>query len=188
MKITAVESILLAVPYRPAGGLQSIAGRPAAGLSMLLVRIETDQGITGWGEAFGHAVAPGTRTVLDTLVGPMLIGRDARDIDALMGDLQRTLHLLGRNGPVMYALSGVDIALWDIAGKVGGPAAVPIARRVAACRRSRSIRACCAAPAPRPWRRAAALPSRRASATSSCTRSRCRPCRRRVRRSGRTSP
>jgi L-alanine-DL-glutamate epimerase-like enolase superfamily enzyme len=120
MKITAVESILLAVPYRSAGGLQSIAGRPAAGLSMLLVRIETDQGITGWGEAFGHAVAPDTRTVLDTLVGPILIGRDARDIDALMGDLQRTLHLLGRNGPVMYALSGVDIALWDLAGKVAG--------------------------------------------------------------------
>ena len=120
MKITAVESILLAVPYRSAGGLQSIAGRPAAGLSMLLVRIETDQGITGWGEAFGHAVTPGTRTVLDTLVGPMLIGRDARDIEALMGDLQRTLHLLGRNGPVIYALSGVDIALWDIAGKAAG--------------------------------------------------------------------
>ena len=87
---------------------------------MLLVRIETDQGITGWGEAFGHAVTPGTRTVLDTLVGPMLIGRDARDIEALMGDLQRTLHLLGRNGPVIYALSGVDIALWDIAGKAAG--------------------------------------------------------------------
>ena len=59
-----------------------IAGRPAAGLNMLLVRIETDAGVTGWGEAFGHAVAPATRTVLDTLVGPMLIGRDPRDIAA----------------------------------------------------------------------------------------------------------
>ena len=120
MKITAVESSLLTVPYQTRGGLQSIAGRPAAGLNMLLVRIETDDGLTGWGEAFGHAVARGTKTVLDTLVGPMLIGRDARDIAALMGDLQRTLHLLGRNGPVMYALSGVDIALWDIAGKAAG--------------------------------------------------------------------
>ena len=37
-----------------------------------------------------------------------------------MHHLQQTLHLFGRSGPVMYALSGVDIALWDIAGKVAG--------------------------------------------------------------------
>ena len=50
----------------------------------------------------------------------MLIGRDPSGIDALMDDLQQTLHLFGRSGAVMYALSGVDIALWDIAGKVAG--------------------------------------------------------------------
>jgi D-galactarolactone cycloisomerase len=120
MKITAVESILLTIPYRSGSALRVIAGRPAAGLNMLLVRIETDAGITGWGEAFGHAVAPATRTVLDTVVAPMLLGRDVRDIAAVMEDLQRRLHLLGRNGPVIYALSGVDVALWDIAGKAAG--------------------------------------------------------------------
>jgi L-alanine-DL-glutamate epimerase-like enolase superfamily enzyme len=120
MKITAAESILLTVPYRTAGGLRAIAGRPAAGLNILLLRIETDAGVTGWGEAFGHGVSPATKTALDTLVGPMLIGRDPADIDRLMDDLQRTLHLFGRSGAVMYALSGVDIALWDIAGKVAG--------------------------------------------------------------------
>ena len=76
MKITAAESILLTVPYRTSGGLQSIAGRPAAGLNMLLVRLETDAGVTGWGEAFGHGVSPATKTAFDTLVAPMLIGRD----------------------------------------------------------------------------------------------------------------
>jgi L-alanine-DL-glutamate epimerase-like enolase superfamily enzyme len=120
MKITAAESILLTVPYRTSGGLQSIAGRPAAGLNILLIRIETDAGVTGWGEAFGHGVSPATRTAFDTLVAPMLIGRDPANIDALMHDLQQTLHLFGRSGAVMYALSGVDIALWDIAGKVAG--------------------------------------------------------------------
>src|SRR6185295_16510025 len=49
-----------------------------------------------------------------------LLGRDPTNIDALMLDLQQTLHLFGRSGAVMYALSGVDIALWDIAGKVAG--------------------------------------------------------------------
>ena len=50
----------------------------------------------------------------------MLIGRDPADIPALMRDLQHKVHLLGRTGPVMYALSGIDIALWDIAGKAAG--------------------------------------------------------------------
>ncbi|MGB9367894.1 MAG: mandelate racemase/muconate lactonizing enzyme family protein [Xanthobacteraceae bacterium] len=120
MKIIAAESILLTVPYRTSGGLQSIAGRPAAGLNILLLRIETDDGVTGWGEAFGHGVSPATKTAFDTLVAPMLIGRDPSNIDAMMRDLQQTLHLFGRSGPAMYALSGVDIALWDIAGKVAG--------------------------------------------------------------------
>jgi D-galactarolactone cycloisomerase len=120
MKITAAESILLTVPYRASGGLQSIAGRPASGLNILALRLGTDQGVTGWGEAFGHGVCPATKTAFDTLVAPMLIGRDPSNIDALMDDLQRTLHLFGRSGAVMYALSGVDIALWDIAGKVAG--------------------------------------------------------------------
>jgi len=120
MKITAAESILLTVPYRTSGGLQSIAGRPAAGLNILLIRLETDGGVTGWGEAFGHGVSPATRTAFDTVVAPMLIGRDPSSIDAMMHDLQQTLHLFGRSGPVVYALSGVDIALWDIAGKVAG--------------------------------------------------------------------
>src|SRR5438045_7115905 len=118
MKITAAESILLTVPYRTGGGLQSIAGRPSAGLNILAIRLETDQGVTGWGEAFGHGVCPATKTAFDTLVAPILIGRDPTSIDALMRDLQQTLHLFGRSGSVMYALSGVDIALWDIAGKV----------------------------------------------------------------------
>src|ERR1043166_9541122 len=120
MKITAVESILLTVPYRTGGGLQAIAGRPSAGLNILAIRLETDEGITGWGEAFGHGVCPATKTAFDTLVAPILIGSDPLRIDALMHDLQQTLHLFGRSGPVMYALSGVDIALWDIAGKVAG--------------------------------------------------------------------
>jgi L-alanine-DL-glutamate epimerase-like enolase superfamily enzyme len=120
MKIIAAESILLTIPYRTSGGLQSIAGRPAAGLNILLLRIETDEGVTGWGEAFGHGVSPATKTAFDTLVGPILIGRDPSDIDATMHHLQQTLHLFGRSGPVIYALSGIDIALWDIAGKVAG--------------------------------------------------------------------
>ena len=50
----------------------------------------------------------------------MCVGRDPSQILALNDDLQRVLHGVGRNGPTIYALSGIDIALWDIAGKVAG--------------------------------------------------------------------
>jgi L-alanine-DL-glutamate epimerase-like enolase superfamily enzyme len=120
MKITAVETIAVCIPYEHGGGPRMIAGMAGAGLNVLLVRVETEDGLVGWGEAFGHAIVPGTRRVLDTLVAPQLIGRDATDIAGLMDEMNRKLHLFGRNGPVVYALSGVDIALWDLAGKRAG--------------------------------------------------------------------
>ena len=120
MKIVAIDNFLLVVPYRTEGGLHSIAGRPSAGLTMLLVRLRCDDGAEGWGEAFGHAVAASTRTALETLVAPVFIARDPSDIPALMQEAQRRLHIFGRTGPVMYALSGIDIALWDLAGKRAG--------------------------------------------------------------------
>jgi L-alanine-DL-glutamate epimerase-like enolase superfamily enzyme len=120
MKITAVETILLQIPYDIGGGPMAIAGHPATGLNILLVRIRTDAGITGWGEAFGHAVAPATKLVIDTMIAPLLIGRDPTDITALMFEINRNLHLFGRNGPLVYGVSGVDIALWDIAAKRAG--------------------------------------------------------------------
>lgn len=95
------------------------AGKPRH-MEILLVRVETDSGIVGWGEAFGFAVWPATRAAIEALIAPLATGRDERDIPALMTDLQRKLHLLGRTGAVMYALSGLDIALWDIAGKAAG--------------------------------------------------------------------
>ena len=120
MNITAVETILLQIPYDIGGGRMAIAGRPASRLNILLVRIDTDDGLTGWGEAFGHAVAPATKVVIDTIIAPMLIGRDPSNIAGLMREVSQTLHLFGRNGPVIYGISGVDIALWDIAGKRAG--------------------------------------------------------------------
>jgi L-alanine-DL-glutamate epimerase-like enolase superfamily enzyme len=50
----------------------------------------------------------------------MCVGRDPSEISAINEDVQRVVHGIGRNGPTMYALSGIDIALWDIAGKAAG--------------------------------------------------------------------
>jgi D-galactarolactone cycloisomerase len=120
MKITAVETILISIPFDSGAPSQMIAGRPRTTLDILFVKVETDAGITGWGEAFGHSITQGTKTTIDTLIAPMLIGRDASAHGPLIAELQKRLHIFGRNGPATYGLSGVDIALWDIAGKAAG--------------------------------------------------------------------
>jgi L-alanine-DL-glutamate epimerase-like enolase superfamily enzyme len=63
-----------------------------------------------------------------------VIGRDARDIARLSRDLQQSLHLFGRYGITIFALSGLDIALWDLAGKAAG---MPIHRLLGGLARPR---------------------------------------------------
>src|SRR6266568_3711622 len=117
MKITAISTILIGIPFGTGAPTQILAGQTWSRMTVLLVRVDTDEGVTGWGEGFGHAVAPATKATLDTLVAPHFIGRDPTDINGLMAEMMQKLHLYGRNGPAVYALSALDIALWDIAGK-----------------------------------------------------------------------
>ena len=72
MKITRVETIVLTLPMLIDGPTPMLGGRPRTRIDMLLVRIETDDGITGWGEAFGHRIFPATRGV--TLTTPPRFG------------------------------------------------------------------------------------------------------------------
>src|SRR5262250_313311 len=120
MKITSVDTIVLNLPMLIDGPTPMLGGRPRTSVDMLLVRIETDAGVTGWGEAFGHRIFHATRAAVDTLLAPLCVGRDPGEILSIHDDLQRLLHGVGRCGPTIYALSGIDIALWDIAGKVAG--------------------------------------------------------------------
>src|SRR3954468_3249547 len=121
MKITRIEPIFLKIPYEH--GAPKPASHAMGAWDMqpiLLVRVETDSGITGWGEAFGHASTPVTITAVTEIVAKLAIGRDPADIALLMGDLTRRTQSMARSGPVQFALSGLDIALWDIAGKRQG--------------------------------------------------------------------
>lgn len=135
MKITKVETIVVNMPMIIEGAVTpSQGGRPRTSMDTLLVRVETDAGVTGWGEGFGHRIFPATRAAIDTLVGPMCLGRDPTAISALADELQRNLAGVGRNGPAMYALSAIDIALWDIAGKHAG---LPLYRLLGGAPRTR---------------------------------------------------
>src|SRR3989449_6833409 len=117
MKITRVETQVVTLPMVIAGATPRLRDRAVTSIDVLLVRIDTDEGISGWGESFGHRIFPATRAAIDTVLGPMCVGRDPTQISAIHDDLQRLLHGVGRNGPTIYALSGIDIALWDIADR-----------------------------------------------------------------------
>jgi len=134
MKITRVEPILIAVPYEHGGRKPMRPLGPWTHMETLLVRVDTDEGVTGWGEAFGFAASPLTRQAISLVVEPLCVGREIADVPSFMADLQRKLHAMGRHGPVSFALSGVDIALWDIAGKAQG---APIHRLLGGATRDR---------------------------------------------------
>jgi L-alanine-DL-glutamate epimerase-like enolase superfamily enzyme len=119
MSILRAEAIPVSVPFEIGGPKPTFAGVPRQ-MDILLIRIETDRGLVGWGEAFGYGIWPATRQAFEKLVAPAVIGKDEADIAGISESLQRLLHILGRGGAGMYAISGLDIALWDIAGKAAG--------------------------------------------------------------------
>jgi D-galactarolactone cycloisomerase len=120
MKITAVETYWTRIPFDMGGKPAAMGGLNWQTMNTVWLRIVTDQGLEGWGEAFGHASAAVTMTALETQLAPAVLGQDARDIAGLRLRLGKAFHGFGRNGAHLFALSALDIALWDIAGKAAG--------------------------------------------------------------------
>jgi D-galactarolactone cycloisomerase len=89
-------------------------------METLLVRVETEDGLHGWGEGFGFTLAETTKDAVERLIAPACIGQDSRDIAGLSRRLRRRFHNFGRNGPMTFGISAIDIALWDIAGRRAG--------------------------------------------------------------------
>ena len=86
-----------------------------------LVEVQTDEGITGWGECFGPGrVAFANRAIVEQVIQPMVLGMDPMDRDVIWHKVYNLLRDHGQKGMPLQSLSGVDIALWDIAGKVAG--------------------------------------------------------------------
>jgi len=132
MKITRVEAIWLQVPIEPARQHVSDFGR-ATTFDTALVRVHTDAGITGTGEAKVAAGSPGDYhgvvSIINQEFGPALVGADPRNIVRLWEDLYsgtrghyaaargHVFPALSRRGASISAMSGIDIALWDILGQ-----------------------------------------------------------------------
>jgi D-galactarolactone cycloisomerase len=117
MKIASLETISVKIPFTFGGAPTGYGGRNWTTNNILLVKVQTDTGLTGWGEAFCYGCTDAVRAALQSMVAPIVVGRDARDIAKLSYELQQSLHLFGRYGITIFALSGLDIALWDIAAK-----------------------------------------------------------------------
>lgn len=84
-----------------------------------LIKIYTDENLTGIGEATNWPGSPLVEAAC-RYVGQILVGEDPRRINYLWTKLYRDMNWLGQAGPLLSAISAVDIALWDIAGKRAG--------------------------------------------------------------------
>jgi L-alanine-DL-glutamate epimerase-like enolase superfamily enzyme len=127
MIITAIETIPIRIPFKAGNKSDASAwgdsNLPAA--DSLLVRVTTDDGLTGWGESFGFRAVASAKLAIDRLIAPLCIGRDATRIEPLMLEVQKKLHVFGRGGALAFGISAIDIALWDIAGKAAN---MPLSR------------------------------------------------------------
>ena len=117
MKIDRVEAINLCYTYPSGKGFIGTSGACTARVTTL-VRVHTDQGLTGIGSAYTHP-ALAYLIVCDQL-DPMLRGDDPSQVEALWEKMYGLTRWYGRKGAAMSALGAVDIALWDLRGKVAG--------------------------------------------------------------------
>lgn len=119
MHVTEVEALVLRQ--------HSVdASKADGGQDTLLVRVHTDEGLVGIGEvdsspevAAAAILAPESNAVVRGLRS-LLIGSDPMDTDTVWDRLYRGSIYMGRRGAVIHALSGIDIALWDICGQAMG--------------------------------------------------------------------
>jgi D-galactarolactone cycloisomerase len=114
MRIEDVEVINLRFEY-PAGSGYLYAGGQVTARVTSLVLIHTDSGETGIGAGYSHPDL--VRTIVEGNLRAHLIGEDPARIDAIWDKLYGLTRWYGRKGAAMTALSGIDIALWDLKGK-----------------------------------------------------------------------
>ncbi|WP_454805943.1 mandelate racemase/muconate lactonizing enzyme family protein [Paraburkholderia fungorum] len=117
MRIRSIEARVVEIPFEDGGNGLGITPSAWKSLETVLIRIEDTDGNVGWGEAFGYFVADAVRSMVETRVKPLVEGATVESIPAWTRQTQRALHIFGRYGLTMFAISGVDMALYDLAAK-----------------------------------------------------------------------
>lgn len=116
MRIERIESFILKAPL--AGGQRFLSSQGMfQQRTSLLVKITTDDGLTGWGEGGVSMPVEHIQTYLHGALAPRLLGRDPEATEPIWHELYGFARDFGRKGACVAAISGVDIALWDLRGK-----------------------------------------------------------------------
>ena len=133
MKITSVTPFAIRVPLVDSGvpdtpsvsrygdlyiDQQRFTSVYASSHQTTLIKVETDTGVSGWGEAQSPVAPAVTAAIMEHLIAPQVVGKDPHDIELLWARLYGAMRERGHStGFYPDALAGLDIALWDLLGK-----------------------------------------------------------------------
>lgn len=120
MKITAVKCLLLSAPYAVPGDLEREFCFAEGHRTISVIKVETDEGVYGLGETYIGVFAPEATRELVHQFEVDLLGRDPSDIGALWDLLRQASYYWGRFGMSASVIGGIEMALWDLKGKVLG--------------------------------------------------------------------
>ncbi len=134
MRIVAAETVPLRIPFTDGSAGVGLMPSQWTHLDVVLLCLRAEDGTLGWGEGFAYGCRTATLAALRDMVLPLVLELEIGDIAEFNVALQKRLHLQGRYGITMFAISAVDIALWDIASKQAG---VPLADYLGGARRAR---------------------------------------------------
>ena len=94
MKITTVEALPLAIPYHIGEGRGGRIGEGSR-LDFCPVRVQTDEGLVGWGEAFSYHCRSAVVAAVRERIAPLAVGEDPLQIEKLQSKIQKNLHIFG---------------------------------------------------------------------------------------------
>ena len=115
MKITSIKSHVLRYELEQELGYSQ---RYYKHRTAHLVEVETDEGITGWGECFGPGnIALANKFIIEKVIQPLIKGENPTNKEYIWHKVYNSLRDSGQKGMPIQALSGIDIALWDILSK-----------------------------------------------------------------------
>jgi L-alanine-DL-glutamate epimerase-like enolase superfamily enzyme len=130
MRITGIDTAIVSAPMPKPWRIGNYVIEKA---HAAIVEVKTDEGISGWGECIAR-LGPGvTRTIIEELLCPAVIGEDPMEIEGLWNRMFNLYRYRGHSrGFFLEAISGIDIALWDICGKALN---LPVHRLMLGCNR-----------------------------------------------------